>query len=141
MIVAFMKAKPAVFSNLTALNRTTKVFPPLKRILCIYYPISLKKNQIKTCALINFDGEVNTITWSYATKLGLKIYATNIRAQKTDSSTFKTFDIVPASFYIKNRLGRVRFFQEILLVTDISVNVILKIFFLTFSNANIVFKD
>lgn len=48
--------------------------------------------------LYNTNGEVNTMTSVFAFKLGLKVCYTNIKAQKIDSSTFKTFKIVLTSF-------------------------------------------
>ena len=46
----------------------------------------------------------------YALKLGLKIYLTNVKAQKIDGSTLKTFKIVLASFQIEDKLGRTWYF-------------------------------
>lgn len=45
--------------------------------------------------------------------------------------------MVLASFQVKNKLGRARFFQETFLLADTSIVVVLCIFFLTISNANI----
>lgn len=47
------------------------------------------------------------------------------------------FESVLASFQVENKLKKTQFFQEIFLLTDISVKVMLGILFLTFSNANI----
>lgn len=79
------------------------------------------------------------ITQLYTTKLGFKICAINIRAQKIDSFTFETFDIVLASFQVKDKLGRDRFFQNIFLVADTSIEVILRMPFLALSNADVSF--
>lgn len=43
---------------------------------------------------------------AYTSKLGLKIYHTNIRAQKIDGSSLKTFGIVLASFQIEDKIDR-----------------------------------
>ena len=50
------------------------------------------------------------MTLRYASKLGLKVYSSNVIVQKIDSLTFKIFEIVLASFQIKNKLEKVRFF-------------------------------
>ena len=47
--------------------------------------------------------------------------------------------MVIAGFQILDKLGRACFFQETFLLAVISIEVVFKIFFLTFSNANIQF--
>lgn len=79
----------------------------LDKILYIYYPLRFykdKKNKIQ--ALINFSSKINIMILVYASKLDHKICQTNIKVQKIDSSTFKMFDMVLASFLIKNKLGK-----------------------------------
>lgn len=61
----------------------------LDQVPCIHYPVWFKKYKIK--ALINFGSKINTITFAYASKLGLKVCLTNIATQKIDSSIVKTF--------------------------------------------------
>ena len=82
----------------------------LERVLCIHYPLRFQKETAGVRALINSSSEVNAITPAYAAKLGLKIRKTDIRAQKIDSSTLDTFEMILASFQIKNKLDRARFF-------------------------------
>ena len=74
---------------------------------------------------------------TYASRLGLRVYRTDIRAQKVDGSTLKTFGMVLASFQVEDKLGRIWFFQETFLLADISTEVVLGMSFLTFSNANV----
>ena len=50
-----------------------------------------------------------------------------------------TFGIVIADFQIENKANRPKFFQEIFLMVDTKFEVILKMFFLKISNANISF--
>lgn len=50
------------------------------------------------------------MTSIYAAKLGLKIQSINVKAQKIDGSTFKTFEIVLASFQIEEKLDESRLF-------------------------------
>ena len=49
--------------------------------------------------------------------------------------------MVLANFQVEDKLGRARFFQETLLLADISAKVVLNISFLTFSNANVQFVE
>ena len=86
-----------VLANSSSMIKTIKKDDvALKGILCIYYPIKFKKNEVE--ALINSSSEINVMALVYAAKLGLKVYYTNVRAQKIDGSIFKTFVIVLASF-------------------------------------------
>ena len=77
------------------------------------------------------------MTPEYILKLGLKVCFTNVGAQKIDGSTLKTFEMILASFRIEDILGRAQFFQETFLLADISAEVVLRILFLVFSNADI----
>lgn len=71
----------------------------LDQVLYIHYPLRFRKDkENKVKALINFGREVDAMTSTYAAKLGLKVCHINIRAQKIDRSTFKTFGMIPASF-------------------------------------------
>lgn len=45
----------------------------LEYILCIYYLIQFKKDQIKVQALLDSSSKVNVIPSAYTTKLGLKV--------------------------------------------------------------------
>ena len=47
--------------------------------------------------------------------------------------------MVLASFQVEDKLGKIRFFQETFLLTDISTGVVLGMFFLTLSNADVQF--
>lgn len=107
----------------------------LERISCIYYPFWFKRDKIKT--LINSSSKVNTMALEYTTKLLLEICYTNIRAQKIDDFNLKKLKIVLANFQVENQLERAYFFQKIFFLTDISVEIVLRMFFLIFSNANI----
>ena len=75
----------------------------------------------------------------YALKLGLKVCSTNVKVQKISISILETFEIILASFQVENTLVKARFFQEIFLSAYLSIEVVLEIPFLTFSNADIKF--
>ena len=70
----------------------------LEQMLYILYPIKFWKNKDCIWALINSGSEVYVITSTYAIVLGFKICSIKINAQKIDSSFFKIFNIVIASF-------------------------------------------
>lgn len=80
-------------------------------------------------ALIDSGREVNAMTTFFAFKLGFKLLNTNIRAQKIDGSTFKTFVLVLATFQIENKLEKTQFYKELFLLDDISLQVVLKMLF------------
>ena len=77
----------------------------------------------------------------YASKLGLRVRQTDVGAQKIDGSTLETFEMILVSFQVEDKLERARFFQETFLLADISVEMVLGMPFLTFSNTNIQFPD
>ena len=54
-----------------------------------------------------------------------------------DGSTLQIFEMVLASFLVKDKLGRARFFQKTFLLADTSMKVVLGMLFLTFRNADI----
>lgn len=79
----------------------------LKRVSYIYYLLyfcKAKKNKMRT--LINLSSKVNSITPRYNSKLGLKVCLTNVEAQKIDGSSFDIFEIVLASFQVKDKLDQ-----------------------------------
>lgn len=80
----------------------------LEKIFSINSLLWFQKNEFQT--LINLGRKINTITLGYASKLGLKVCSTNIRAQKIDNSTLEMFGIILASFYIEDKLGQAQYF-------------------------------
>ena len=81
------------------------------------------------------------MTPAYASKLGLRVRHTDVRAQKIDSSTLQTFGMVLANFQVEDKLGKTRFFQETFLLANISAEVVLGMPFLTLSNADVQFVE
>lgn len=85
----------------------------LEKIVYIYYPLRYckdKENEMQT--LINSGNKVNIMMLVYASKLDLRVRRTNVGAQKIDGSTFKTFEMVLASFQVENSIGRSYFFKK-----------------------------
>ena len=65
---------------------------------------------------------------------------TNISAQKIDGTTLETYGMVVAVFSVTDQANRVKFFEETFLVVNISPDIVLGMFFLTLSSANIDFS-
>ena len=114
----------------------------LDQVSYIHYPVQFRKNKRAIIqALTNSNSEVNAMAPAYAAKLGLKVCLINVGAQKINSSSLRTFEMVIAGFQIKDKLGKARFFQEWFLLGNISMKVVLGMFFLTFNNADIQFAE
>lgn len=111
----------------------------LEHVPYINYLVQFKKDQDKVQALLNSSNEINVKSLAYITNLGLKVWSTNIKAQKADDSIFQTFEMALTSFQVKDKHEKAWFFQEIFLVADISMAVILSMSFLAFSNVDMLF--
>ena len=109
------------------------------RVPCIYYPVQFQEKQVR--ALLDSGSKVNAMSPVYAKRLGLKTWKTNVRAQKIDDSTLKTFGIVIADFQVEDKGGRPRFFQETFLVANTKFEMVLRMLFLKISNADIAFGE
>ena len=110
----------------------------LDRMPCIHYPVQFRKDKGATIqALIDLGSKVNAMTPAYAKQLGLQIQKTDVGAQKIDSSSLQTFGMVIAGFQIEDKLGRAQFFQESFLLAKTSMEVVLGMLFLAFSNTDI----
>ena len=109
------------------------------RVPCIHYPVRFQEEQVR--ALLDSGSKVNAMNPDYAWKLGLKIRRTNIGAQKIDSSALETFGMVIADFQVEDKASRPRFFQKTFLVANTKFEVILGMFFLKISNANMSFGE
>ena len=90
--------------------------------------------------MINSKSEVNAIHPTFAKQLGLSIRPTKIGAQKIDGITLDTYKMVVAAFPVKNKANRVRFFEEIFLVANVSPKVVFGMLFLTLSDADVDFS-
>ena len=60
--------------------------------------------------------------------------------QKIDSTTLKTYEIVVFIFSILDKDSRERFFKKNFLLADVKPDIMLKMLFLTMSNADIDFQ-
>lgn len=113
----------------------------LDRVPCIHHTLYFKKDYVKIQTFINFGSKINAIAPGYTVKLSLNVWFIDVEAQNIHGSTFKTFDIILASLQIKDQLGRPQSFQKTFLIADTNLAVILSMFFLIFSNADMLFIE
>ena len=118
----------------------------LERVTCIQYPIAFPGGITKDglaldplSTLFNLGNEVIVIHPAFVERLGLVVQATNISAQKIDGTIFEIYGMVVAAFWMIDQADRVRFFEKIFLVANVSPNVVLRMSFLTLSGADIDF--
>lgn len=113
----------------------------LKCMPCIYNPMHFKKDQANIQALLDSVSKINVIILVYAANLDLKIWPTNIGAQKIYNSIFEIFKMIQTSFQIHDNLKISRFYKEILLRANTNIEMIWNIHIIGFSNGNIKFRD
>ena len=118
----------------------------LERVLCIWYPVRFRRKNDEDedkdmRALINFGSKVNAIQPAYATKLSLRARKIDVGAQKIDRSHLDTFGIFIVDCSVKDKLGRIQFFQETFLLANIGLEVVLRMPFLTLSKADVRFAE
>ena len=124
-------------TSLLVTEASKEKYVSLEQGPCIHYLLRFQKDTIDVRALIDSGNEFNAMTPAYVLKLGLKVYSTNVGAQKIDGFILKIFEMVLASFQVEDKLEKAQFFQETFLVVDISTKVVLGILFLTLSNADV----
>ena len=118
----------------------------LKRVTCIQYLIAFPGSITQdgsaldlVSAFFDLCSDVNAMHPTFVERLGLVVQTTNVGAQKIDSTTFETYGMVVAAFSLTDQANRVRFFEETFLVANVSSNVVLRMPFLTLSDAKIDF--
>ena len=104
---------------------------------CVYYLVQFRKDKEIIQALIDSSSNINTITPAYIKKLGLRTRKIDAGAQKIDGSNLDMFEMVITGFQIVNKQGRAWFFQETFLLVNITMEVVLRMPFLIFNNADI----
>ena len=136
------RVKKLVSVLATSTSMTNAREEALKRVSYIYYPVRVKKNADKTPvqALINSGSEVNAIHLFFAKQLGLLIRLTDVGGQKIDGSTLDTHKMVVAAFSVVDKANRVRFFEKIFRVANVSLEIVLKMPFLTLNGVNVDFS-
>ena len=89
--------------------------------------------------LFDSGSKVNAMHPTFAERLGIVVQTTNVSAQKIDGTTLETYGMVVAAFSITDQAKRIRFFEEIFLVANVSPDVVLGMLFLTLSGADVNF--
>ena len=109
----------------------------LARVPCIWYFMTFWKKFVSILALLDSGNKVNTIHPAFAKKLGFPIRPTDVGLQKIDGTTMDTFKIVVTAFSVTNKANQVRFFEEIFLVANVSLEVVFEMFFFTLNDIDI----
>ena len=76
---------------------------------------------------------------AFVERLGFVVQAINVGVQKIDGTTFETYKMVVAAFSVTDQANKVRFFEEIFLIANVSPDMVFKMFFLILSGAHIDF--
>ena len=76
----------------------------------------------------------------FVSQLGLKIWKTNVGAQKIDGTILETHEMIVSIFSLSDKDSRERFFEENFLLADVKPDIMLKILFLTMSNVDVDFQ-
>ena len=84
---------------------------------------------------------MNGMSPAYVKMLGFKTRKTNVGVLKIDDSALETVGMVIADFQVKDKGNKPRFFQQTFLVADTKFKVILGMFFLKISNADVSFGE
>ena len=115
----------------------------MKYVPYIQYLIQFKKdtNNAQVQALIDSGSKENAIHPTFAKQLGLSIKQTDVGVQKIDDTMLDIYGLVVAVFLVIDKANRVRFFEETFLMANISPEVVLRMYFLTLSDADIDFSD
>lgn len=77
---------------------------------------------------------------TFASQLGLKIWKTYVGAQKMNTTTIDTDEMIFSIFSMSNKNAKKRFFEERFLLADVKPDMIFSISFLIISNVNIDFQ-
>ncbi len=113
----------AVLATLTLMTKK-KTKEELEWVSCIWYLV-IFKNLIE--ALLNSESKVNAINKAFPSQIGLKIWKTNVRAQKTKGTTLETYKMVVSIFFVLDKSGKKSFCQESFLLANDKPDVVLEI--------------
>ena len=114
-------------------------YPNLARVPCIRYFMTFRKKCVPISTLFDSGSEVNAIYSTFSWELGLPIRTIDVGAQKIDSTMLDTFKMVVVAFSVTDKANQVRFFKETFIVANVSPEIVLKMFFLTLSGADVNF--
>ncbi len=132
-----VKKLVAVLAISTSMTEKMERTKKLEWVSYIQYFVNFKD---QTEALLDSGSKVNATSQAFTHQVGLKIWKTNVGAQKIDDTTLKTYEMVVFTFSVLDIDGRERFFEESFLLVDIKPDIVLKIPFLTMSNTDVDFQ-
>lgn len=115
------------------------VVSEFQRVPYIQYPTRFGYHLVK--APINSGSKINVMQLCFVGKLGLYFHKIDNSAQKINNDRLETFGMIIVSFLMKNKNKRFRFFEEIFLLADISINVAFGMLSLTLSNVEVNFTN
>lgn len=92
-------------------------------------------------ALFDLASEVNAIYPTFAKESSLPIRTIDVRAEKIDSTMLDNYKMIVAAFLVIDKENQVRFFKEIFLVTNFSLQIVFIMLFLILGDANTDFLD
>ena len=144
--------EPGYFKKLVSVLTTSTSITDIIRganfeqILYIWYPVQFRQKNYKDKnkdirAPIDLSSKVNIIHPTYTTKLGFCARKIDISAQKINRSHLDIFRMVIVNYSVKYKLGKIRFFQETFLLANISLEVVLQMFFLIFGRTDVRFIE
>ena len=109
------------------------------RVLFIWYLIIFQRKSVFT--LFDSSNKVNIIYLIFTKKLRLFIIPTDIGTWKIDDTMLDIYKIIVAVFLMTDKANWVRFCEKILLMANISPEVVCRMLFFILSSANIDFLD
>ena len=90
-------------------------------------------------AFLDLGSKVNAMHPAFVEKLGLVVQTTNVGVQKIDGTTLETYGMVVAAFSVIDQADKIKFFEEIFLVINVSPNMVLEMYFFILSGADVNF--
>ena len=90
-------------------------------------------------AFFDSGSEINAINLTLVRELGLFIKPIDIGSQKIDKTMLDIFEIMVTAFSVNDKANQLKFFEEIFLGVNVSLEVVLGMLFLTLSSADVDF--
>lgn len=104
-------------------------------------PHYLQKKFVPVLALFGLGNKLIAIYLTFTLELRLPIRPTDIKAQKIDGNMLDIYRIIVTVFLVFKKANWVKFFEEIFLIANVSLEVILEMLFFTLSTADINFLN
>lgn len=130
-------------SNVNKMNPATKLgfFVKKTEIGVLKINKSCTSSVYYMLALLDLKSKVNIIHPIFAQKLGLRVRLIDIEAQKIDDIMLDTYGMLVAIFLVIDKVNQLKFFKKIFLMTNVSLEIVLRMPFVILSNTNIDFLE